>query len=475
MALSPRTCIWAAILAALTIAISILACGTGDNDTAPAVTPSQPGPTSGVFPLRVEPGKRYLVDASGRPFLLHADTAWSLIADLPLGQAAEYLEDRRQKGFNAVIVNLLEHKFARNAPRNFYGASPFSTPGDFGTRNEAYFAHADQVLRIAAEKGMLVLLTPSYIGAEGTDEGWFEEMLASGEESMTAYGQYLGKRYSLYTNILWVNAGDRNPPANGRALVKRIAQGITQFDARSLHTAHTQPESTPASIWTGEPWLSVNNVYTYVDVPSMARSAYASGMPFFLFESRYENERTAMEGSEQRVRVQAYQAMTSGAMGQAFGNNPIWHFGGPGIFAVSPPDWGQWLDSPGAMSMVHLQSLLAARDWWKLVPDFSGTFLTGDQGTGDPYDRATAAHAADGSFALVYLPRARSVTVDLAQMAGPLVAARWYDPSIGLFSGASIPGSPFPRTSQVIPPPPGDNASPSGSFSDWVLILESTF
>src|SRR5262249_17993157 len=35
-----------------------------------------------AFPLRTEPGRRYLVDAVGRPFLLHGDTAWSLIAQL---------------------------------------------------------------------------------------------------------------------------------------------------------------------------------------------------------------------------------------------------------------------------------------------------------------------------------------------------------------------------------------------------------
>jgi hypothetical protein len=471
MVLGSRILLWASFLTGLAIAIALLACGGEDDSSPPPVVPSQPGPSSGVFPLRVEPGKRHLVDASGRPFLLHADTAWSLIADLPIGEAETYLEDRRQKGFNAVIVNLLERKFARNAPSNFYGASPFSTPGDFSTPNEAYFTHADQVLRTAAEKGILVLLTPAYIGAEGTDEGWLQEMLASGEGSMTAYGRYLGKRYSLYTNILWVNAGDHDPPTNGRELVRRIALGIKDFDVTSLHTAHTNPESSPTTIWAGESWLSVNNVYTYVDVPSMARSAHAIGMPFLLFESRYENERTPAEGTEQRVRVQAYQALLSGAMGQAFGNNPIWHFGGQGIFNVSPSDWQQWLNSPGANSMVHLRTLFAAREWWKLVPDATNTFLTGGYAGSEPYELAVAARASDGSFALVYIPSAREVTVDLAQLSGTHVVARWYDPASGQF--LPVPGSPFARASQVLPTPTGGNASTTGAFSDWVLVLES--
>ena len=35
-----------------------------------------------IFPLHVARGKRYLVDATGAPFLLNGDTAWSLIVQL---------------------------------------------------------------------------------------------------------------------------------------------------------------------------------------------------------------------------------------------------------------------------------------------------------------------------------------------------------------------------------------------------------
>ena len=50
-------------------------------------------------------------------------------------------------------------------------------------------------------------------------------------------------------------------------------------------------------------------------------------MPFFLIESAYENEHGA---GELRVRIQAYQALLSGASGHIYGNNPVWHFDGPG-------------------------------------------------------------------------------------------------------------------------------------------------
>ena len=54
------------------------------------------------------PDHRHVVDQSGAPFLIHGDTPWSLISGLTKDEAEQYLENRRQKGFNSIIVNLIE-------------------------------------------------------------------------------------------------------------------------------------------------------------------------------------------------------------------------------------------------------------------------------------------------------------------------------------------------------------------------------
>src|SRR6185436_7065290 len=149
-------------LLALGITLGLYACG-GGGGSSPPVTAT----TTSTFPLHVDSSNRFLVDAAGKPFLLHGDSAWSLIGDLSNADAEQYLEDRRQKGFNTVLVSLLEHKFSTHAPNNATNDPPFTTPGDYGTPNEAYFAHADQIIQMAASKGMLVLLTPSYLGFRG--------------------------------------------------------------------------------------------------------------------------------------------------------------------------------------------------------------------------------------------------------------------------------------------------------------------
>ena len=43
-----------------------------------------------VFPLKLDPSHRYLVDQNNRPFFVHGDSPWSLTAQLTASQAASY-------------------------------------------------------------------------------------------------------------------------------------------------------------------------------------------------------------------------------------------------------------------------------------------------------------------------------------------------------------------------------------------------
>ena len=94
------------------------------------------------YPLTVASTARHVVDQSAKPFLLVGDAAWSLFAALSDADAEFYLENRKQHGFTAVLANLLEKKYAPNAPANFYGFTPF-TGKPFTTPREDYFAHVD--------------------------------------------------------------------------------------------------------------------------------------------------------------------------------------------------------------------------------------------------------------------------------------------------------------------------------------------
>jgi hypothetical protein len=412
-----------------------------------------------AFPLRVAAGRRHLEDRNGRPFLLHGDTAWSLIAQLRLEEAEAYLQDRRARGFNAILVNLIERKFADRAPANVYGDRPFRGGDDFATPNEAYFAHADRVLRRAAELGFLTLLTPAYLGYGGNDEGWYQAMLAAGDARLRGYAEFVGRRYGGLRNIMWVHGGDYDPPR--RAPVHAIAEGIRRFDRTALHTAHCAPETATAAFWHDAPWIDVDNIYTYQPVHLAARRAEARSprRPFFLIESTYENEHGV---SEERLRTQAYQALLGGACGQVFGNNPIWHFGTRGA-REAPVTWRQALGGGGSRGMEHVARLFAALPWWLLEPDVGGVLLAAQPEEGGAH--VSGAVATDRRLALVHVPATVPFRVATARMRGPGWIARWYDPASGRYRQA-----PEEALDSGLFHPPGRNA---GGATDWVLEIRA--
>lgn len=418
--------------------------------------------TGPVFPIRIRPGTRIFEDSAGAPFLIHGESAWSLISQLGFRAADIYLTDRLARGFNTVLVMLVNHNFCTNAPNNIYNQPPFLTPGDFSTPNPVYFHYADRIIQLAADKGFLVLLAPAYLGYLGGGQGWYGDMLANGAAKMYEYGRYIGRRYRNFKNIMWVHGGDFSPP--NKDVVTAVADGIRVFDSRSLNTAHCGQGFSALDWWRGSPWLQVNTSYTYDAVYLDAKRQYLQpeNMPFFLIESWYENEHGS---TEQRLRTQAYHALLSGGAGQVFGNNPIWHFDGPGIWPA-PVMWRQALNGRGSQSMTHLHNLFAPLQWWQMTPDINNNFLI--NGLSADQDRAVGAVADDGSFAVTYLPGIRDITARLDLLAGPRVNARWYDPSAGTYR--AVTGSPFPNLGTRAFNPLRLNRR---GFSDWVLLLQS--
>jgi len=335
---------------------------------------------------------------------------------------------------------------------------PFTTPGDFGTPNDAYFAHAQYVIGKAQEKGLLVLLAPAYEGYQGGDEGWYAEMSASGVTKLRAYGQYVASKFMAYDNIIWVQGGDYNAP--DKTLARAVANGIRDVDTAGkwLQTFHGARNTAALEFLntSTDPWLTLNDIYTdATTVVSEARGQYSgSTLPFFLIESGYENTDVDSAG----VRAQAWQAVLSGATGQVMGNDTVWQF---------KSGWQNEINSTGAKTLGHLPELLGSSgiSWSTLVPDTAGTVLTSAPGSG--IDRQVATRSPDGSVVLAYTTGA-SMTIDMTKLAGPTVTARWFDPSTGAFS--TISGSPFANTGSKTFTPSGSH---SGGGSDFVLVLQS--
>jgi hypothetical protein len=414
-------------------------------------------PVDHVYPLKVEANKRYLVEQNNAPFLMQGDAAWSLIVELNDAEVEQYLQNRHQKGFNAIMVNLIEHKFCKHPPMNFAGDGPFTTPGDFSTPNEKYFARADWVIRKAAEKGIAVLLYPIYLGAMGTDEGWVEEALANGPEKCLDYGRYLGKRYKDFDNIIWMMGGDRHP---GPTLedVDMVALGIKEYDQHHVFSAHCDGPHSAVDDYAGGRWLDFNTTYDSEIVHARLLHDYnrTPAMPFVLIESSYEGEHNA---SEVQIRRQAYWAVLCGGFGHVFGNNPIWHFGGPGLYPIKVT-WEQAMDLPGSVGMQLWGKLFRSRRWYDLIPDQKHEVVTSGLGEFRGLDYLAAARTSDGSTMIAYMPTSRTTSVDMSKIAASQVKAWWFDPRNGKTSAAGM----FPASGMREFTPPGEG--------DWVLVLD---
>jgi hypothetical protein len=398
-----------------------------------------------TFPLAVSSDHRRIVDVAGRAVLFQGDAPWSVIVNISLAEAEQYLDDRQAKGFNALLINLLEYTFSADPPRNVAGDEPFTTPADFRTPNPAYMDHACRVLDLCAERGMIVFLSPAYLGYPNLKmvEGWYQEVVANGVEGCRAWGQYLAQRFGHYDNVIWQIGGDRNP-GDATAGLTAIAAGLREGGVTNLMVSHVLPESSALDL-PGMDWVDFNLTYTYEVVHRKVLLDWLRDppVPSVLVESSYEGEHNA---SPLQIRRQAYWSVLCGGNGHVFGNLPIWPF---------RQGWQQALDLPGSVAMQRFGEFFAALPWTELQPDTDRSVGVDGLGEARGLDRTTVAATADRSLAVAYLPVRRDLTIAAGALAGDTVAVEWVHPA----SGGRIAGDGFPAADgAVLTPPFADDA-----------------
>jgi hypothetical protein len=404
-----------------------------------------------AFPVVLEPGGRCLADQRGVPFLVHGDTPWSLTHNLTFEEAVRYMTARKAQGFNTLMVSVpdaYDQDGGKTYPPDRYGQHPF-VDDDITRPNEPYWAHVDRVFKEAERLGLLLLVTPAYLGADR--DGYLHLLEKAGPPRCREYGLWIGRRYRERSNLVWVHGGDRNP-FDVQDEVRALAQAIREVDERHLHTAHWA-NGTAAFDWFGdEGWLDLNSSYTYGPVAwrILADRQGPLARPTFLIESHYENDFGGKTADD--VRAYPYRAMLSGAAGHLFGNKPTWYCG---------RGWEEALDSPGARFMSHAIGLFRTRPWWTLEPDARHRVVVEGHWESGADDGVQAALTRDRTTLVAYLPPARrSVRVDLEQMLGKRVRVHWFDPRTGTAAFVEAVARAGTRLFEV----PGDG--------DWVLVLD---
>ena len=435
-----------------------------------------------AFPLKVSDNGRYFVDQAGKPFLYHADTGWQVFSRLTLSEAREYLTTRHRQGCNTIQVMLSMNPDSVNRA----GHKPL-VDYDFTKPDENHFAHAERVIQIADSLGLLLNITPFWIGCCGEAYGIggkHEVYKANGPAKARQMGTYLGNRFGTCKNLTW-NLGGDNDPKSIRAEIVALAEGLHAALPGQLKTFHASPPHSSTDLFQYAPWLGFSMIYTYwrekpnewTD-PQAMKHVYEAAleeynktdrMPFILGESQYEGDGSRYGndiGTPQQVRRQAYWTMLCGGTGHAYGHEG-WDFPklreSPGTQKGPAYDWRSILQYPGgAKHMGYVRQLFEAFPWWTLQPDQRHTVLVSGYGEFTKDNYVAAAMSDSKKLLVAYLPRAaNAVGIDLSQFKNSTLQVRWYDPRTGQYSPPqSVPNQGIKKFSPPLP-----------MQDDWVLVV----
>jgi len=445
-----------------------------------------------AYPVRVEADGRYLVDDQDRPWRIQADAGWLMSAEATPQEVDEYLATRQAQGFNSFYLHAMVHPggydAAPNAPNNLQGDPPFASAGDFSTAgaspaSERYWAWIDSIIDKAAAHGMVVMLAYTYLGYQGGDQGWYQEVLAQpGRQALFEWGRWLGDRYRDRPNVIWFGLGDYTPPegSEGARRVRAIAEGIKAAGATQLFMAEASgPDEIPGTNADFGSIVDVNSFYGYGPdgqgaVYETADRAWrlSPAKPAWMEEGTYEGENNsgAFSGeSWETRRGRFWSVLAGGTAGDGFGSRDAWQWS----------DFPASLASPGADDSSHAFELFGSLPWWELQPSgtdpgFAGTTLIASgQGTWGQPDFVTSALTTGHDWLLAYVPvtqtGARTFAVDLSAMAGP-ARARWFDPDTGTYLAVDD-GDVYDNAGPQSFTTPG---SRSDGTDDWLLVIDTT-
>lgn len=423
---------------------------------------------------------RYLQYRDGALFFWLGDTAWELFHRLNWNEIEQYLENRRQKGFNVIQAVALA-EFNGLLKPNMNGDIPFNNL-DPEQPNEKYFAFVDQVIDLAASKGLYIGLLPTW--GDKVTPNWGDGPVVFNEQKAHAYGKWLAKRYANKQNIIWILGGDRpaqRDSSDWRPVWRAMAQGIIDVEGKNTFiTYHTWggPLSTSQQIH-NEPWLSMNMTQSGHggghDVPIWEwikrDRALIPAKPVIDAEPNYEDHPVnpwpkwdPANGyfRDYDVRKQTYRSVFAGAAGVTYGHHSIWQFWSEREEKINYADryWYDALNRPGATQVGYLKELILSRASLNRVPDQSIIL----EGQGNAGEYAAAFRDMRGRYLMVYLPIGKSIVVNTADLMGQKLKINWFNPRTGKYESEKT----VSKVKQL-----SISAPTSGFEQDWVLVIDA--
>lgn len=444
--------------------------------------------------LKISENGRYFEYNDGTPFFLLAGTLWAGntvrcgLGENGNGPFFQYLLDRREKGFTAVLMQLFHGfgdygygRFPESPGQRNEGGRPF-IDGVVTNLNPRYFEYLDKRMRAVWELGLVAATPTAWFGKTADCKFGIEDAIRAGSHLRTRYGAYnglwalCGEYQYTFRDCGWT-AGDID--RFGRETQQRNPYNHPLSIHPSSQTAWPAPHNVQSSKpfhdsdWLDHHWLqtgqSVNRLHNIVSRAAENR-ALTPPKPVFCSEGYYERAEDPQSGYH--TRWQAWTAYLNGCAGFGHGAMGIWNFfdpeapGGETGKQLGVP-WQTAMQFPGPYSLRHAAAFFGQIEWWKLEPARDALRVDGEACPAPSAEDISPPHAATvpGKLWAVYIPRGnagREIAVRKGGLAGAF-DGRWYNPRTGEYADGDFriePGS------EILPP------RPAPADEDWTALLE---
>jgi hypothetical protein len=399
--------------------------------------------------LRMSPGKRNVVHANGKPFIVIGDTPWALPWRATLEDAKVYAEDRQSKGFNAALLMSFcpdteaQGPDARATLEGFARAFEDIEEGHINKPVISYFQYFDQFIDVLIAHEIVPVYQPIFHGY-----GWKGQKVLGWDTQPDEYERYMKYLIARYgaRPAFWLVGGDGDGRSAGILEAGIITQEwddyqqpaleyiTTRFDTPSERHPNRFPHEN--KIYQDQDWLDFQWCQTghggehqfykvekmYDNLPT---KAVANGEP------TYEGIRDPENGAGWWQGHEAWGQFTSGGtMGVVYGAGGIWQWkisadeeGWP-AWANSVISWRDALHLEGSIYVGFMKKALEGLD---LVDIEKRHDLAGGK----------LCLAKAGKTYLVYLPEGGEVELQALTSGLPFT---WFNPKTAEFSGEGTVG-----------------------------------
>ena len=358
------------------------------------------------------------LEKNGSPFFWLADTVWSAFTNITREDWAYYLKHRREQGFNVLQINTLAQW---DRGENILNRNPFALDADgypnYSAPDDAYFANAQQMCRMAKEEGFelaLVVLWSNQV--PGTWANNLAPRYTIPKDQLQGVLTRIFDTFDAFEPI-YVISGDTDFPAEETIEYYQTAYDLlAQRNFTGLKTMHLKGRC--------------------IDIPDI----FAQQMDFYLYQSGHNSDTQAMAYTSAEylfskkpkrpvingepcydqmgysrnlygrfgryeIRRAAWQSILSGACaGISYGAHGVWNWVSTGLRSTLA--MGEGFDAP----QPHQTALefYGAWDYGFLREVFEaygvGTLLPCRELVQNPSPEIRMAQTPDESLALVYLP-----------------------------------------------------------------------